>query len=73
MCRGDWQTAVHGGHRQSDTTEELSMKAHTHTHTHTHTHAQIRKPRLKETEVLPPRSRSLTMLVPDLNSNLLNS
>ena len=40
---------------------------------HTHTHAQIRKLSLKETEVLPPRSRSLTMLVPDLNSSLLNS
>ena len=33
MCRGAWQTIVHGV-RDLDMTERLN----THTHTHTHTH-----------------------------------
>ena len=33
MDRGSWQATVHGGHKESDTTERF-----THTHTHTHTH-----------------------------------
>ena len=32
MDRGGWWATVHGGHKESATTEQL-----THTHTHTHT------------------------------------
>ena len=53
MDRGAWQVTVHGGHKESDTTEQLNNNkdmpvcrcremcacARTHTHTHTtHTH-----------------------------------
>ena len=34
MDRGAWWATVHGGHKESDTTEQLT---HTHTHAHTHT------------------------------------
>ena len=36
MDRGAWRATVHGGHKESDTTEQL-----THTHTHTHTTVSI--------------------------------
>ena len=36
--RGAWWAIVHGGHKESDTTEQLT---HTHTHTHTHTREEI--------------------------------
>ena len=29
------------GHRESDRTEELSMRTCAHTHTHTHTHIEL--------------------------------
>ena len=36
MYRGPWWAAVHG-FTESDTTDQLSTRAHTHTHTHTYT------------------------------------
>ena len=31
MDRGAWQAMVHGGHKESDMTEQQSMHAHRHT------------------------------------------
>ena len=37
MDRGPWRTTARGVTKESDTTEQLSARAHTDTHTHTDT------------------------------------
>ena len=41
MDRGACRAKVHGGHKESDTTEWLSTSQHIHTHTHTCTHTPL--------------------------------
>ena len=36
MDRGDWQATVRGVAKESDMTEQLSVRTYAHTHTHTH-------------------------------------
>ena len=48
MDRGDCWATVHGGHKESDTTDWLSV----HTYTHTHTILPWEKTQFKKTQVL---------------------